>query len=363
MKKNKISSKELKMTRRGFMGAGAAIAAFTVVPRHVLAGSGQPAPSDTLNIGKIGCGGMQGGGDLRSISRCEGINIYALCDVDENQAGNAYSQYYETANLYWDFRKMLEKDGEALDGIVVTIPDFMHATASLMAMDKGIAVYCQKPLVQSVWEARLLKKAQQKYPNVATQMGNQGYSAVATRVATEYIWNGAIGEVTEVHSFNGSGFARGIETWPPAETVPEKLNWELWQGHAAEHTFSTQIHPSNWRGFLEYGTMMIGDWGIHQLGPANWALGLSFTHPTSVTCTAVEGANPVTYPSYSFVVDFPARPHPYKQGEVMRPVKIYWYEGTFARNVVLPEFCVRAAKQRKRGNHRYQRCYRYKWPR
>jgi len=82
--------------------------------------------------------------------------------------------------------------------------------------------------------------------------------------------------------------------------------------------------------------MMIGDWGIHQLGPANWALGLSYTHATSVTCNAVEGVNPVTYPHYSCVYEFPERPHPYKKGEKMPPVKIYWYEGNFSRNIALP---------------------------
>ena len=105
----------------------------------------------------------------------------------------------------------------------------MHATVALWAMERGMAVHCQKPLTQTVWEARLLTKAAEKY-KVATQMGNQGYSSDATRVACEIIWNGEIGDVTEVHSMSGGGFARGITEWPAAEEVPTTLDWDLWTG-------------------------------------------------------------------------------------------------------------------------------------
>jgi hypothetical protein len=127
---------------------------------------------------------------------------------------------------------------------------------------------------------------------------------------------------------SAGGFARGITEWPPAEEVPSTLNWNLWAGRAANHTYSSKIHPSNWRGFLDYGTQMIGDWGIHQLGPANWAL--QFGSPTSVECIAVEGVNPVTYPSYACKLEFPERPSKYVPTGKMPPVAVYWYEGTLA---------------------------------
>ncbi len=134
---------------------------------------------------------------------------------------------------------------------------------------------------------------------------------------------------------SSGGFARGIIEWPEVEEIPETLNWDLWTGRAAEHTYSSKIHPSNWRGFLEYGTQMIGDWGIHQLGPANW--GLQLGSPTSVECTAVEGVNPVTYPHYSCKFEFPERPNKYTPTGKMPPVTIYWYEGDTAKNFKTPE--------------------------
>ncbi len=332
MKVRKNSVKTTNLTRRALLGGAAAAAAFMIVPRHVLGGEAGPAPSEKLNLGSIGVGGMQGFNDVRSV---DSQNIYALCDVDEAHLNKAAAKYPK-AKLYRDFREMLEKERKNLNGVTITIPDFMHATASLWAMERGIGVHCQKPLTHTVWEARLLAKAAQKY-KVATQMGNQGYSAAATRIACEYIWNDEIGDVTEVHSWNGGGFSRGVTTWPAAEPVPATVDWNLWQGRSQEHTYSSKIHPINWRGFLDYGTMMIGDWGIHQFGPANWALGLGETYPTSVQCMAVEGANPVTYPSYSCKIQWPERPSKFVKSGKMPAVAVNWYEGSVTKTYKHPE--------------------------
>ncbi len=312
-----------RFTRREFMASTAAFTAFSIVPRTALAASGEQAPSDKLNLGCVGVGGMQGLNDTRNVST---ENIYALCDVDETFLGKA-AELFPKAKLYRDYREMLDKEHKNLDGITITIPDHMHATVALYAMERGVAVHCQKPLTQTVWEARLLTKAAKKY-NVVTQMGNQGYSSEATRVACEIIWSGELGDITEVHSMSGGGFARDITEWPTGEAVPPTLDWDLWTGRAAKHPYSSKIHPSNWRGFLEYGSQMIGDWGIHMLGPANW--GLQLGSPVSVECTAVEGVNPVTYPHYACKMKFPERPNQYVPGGKMGPVTVHWYEGKMA---------------------------------
>ncbi len=319
-----------QVTRREFLGATAAFAGFTIVPRHVVAGSGQAAPSEKLNLGCVGVGGMQGANDVRSVSS---ENIYALCDVDEKFLDKA-AERYPKAKKYRDFREMLDKEYKNLDGITITIPDHMHASVAVRAMERGLGVYCQKPLTQTVWESRLMAKAAKKY-KVPTQMGNQGYSHPATRIASEIIWDGQLGDMTVVHSMSGGGFARGITKWPDVEPVPETMDWDLWTGRAAEHTYSSKIHPSNWRGFQEYGTQMVGDWGIHMLGPANWALQLG--SPTSVECFAVEGVNPVTYPHYACKFEFPRRPNKYAASGEMPPVTIYWYEGKMTREFKAPE--------------------------
>ena len=326
------ATKSIHLTRRSFLATSAtAVSAFNIVPRHVLGAPGQPSANDKLNIGCIGVGGMQGGGDVRSVSS---QNIYALCDVDQRHLDKT-AQGYQAARKYRDFRVMLDKEHKNLDAVTITIPDHMHATVAMWAMERGLGVYCQKPLTQTVWEARLLTKAAKKY-KVATQMGNQGYSCEATRMACELIWNGNLGDVTEVHSMHGGGFARGVTEWPQAQDVPEHLNWDIWTGRARERPYGPRIHPVQWRGFLDYGTQMIGDWGIHILGPANW--GLQLGSPTSVECIAVEGVNPVTYPNYACKFEFPERPSKHVPSGKMPPVTLYWYEGSCkGKNFTPPE--------------------------
>lgn len=320
-----------RISRRKFIGAStAAVSAFSFVPREVLGAPGKESANEKLNIGCVGVGGMQGGGDVNGV-RSE--NIYALCDVDQGFLDRTAGRF-QSAKKYRDYREMLDKEHKNLDAITITIPDHMHASVALAAMERGLHVYCQKPLTQTVWEARLLTEAAKKY-KVVTQMGNQGYSCEATRVACELLWSDKIGEVKEVHAMHGGAFARGQKTWPQEEPIPESLNWDLWQGRVHEKPYGPKIHPVQWRGFLDYGTQMIGDWGIHILGPAN--MGLMLGSPSSVECIAVEGVNPVTYPAYACKFEFPERKNEHVKGGKMPPVTLYWYESHMTKQFKKPE--------------------------
>src|SRR5262249_15921226 len=201
------------------MTAAAASAAFGV-PNILSARS----PNEKLNVAGIGVGG-QGFGDLRNVAATE--NIVALGDVDAIRAGQAFKAWDKAAR-YTDFRKMLDKEAKNIDAVVIATPDHMHATAALACMQLGKHVYVEKPLTRTPLEARLLTQAAEKY-KVATQMGNQGYSHDATRVACEIIWSGEIGEVREVHAWHGGpGWPQGMQKIPPPTPVPSSLVWKLW---------------------------------------------------------------------------------------------------------------------------------------
>ena len=159
--------------------------------------AGYKSPNEKLNFAAIGSGG-QGASNISAAAPTE--NIVALCDVDDRRAANTFTRF-EKATKYKDFRQMLDKEGKNIDAVIVAIPDHMHATAAMWAMERGKHVYVQKPLVRTVWEARQLREAATKY-KVATQMGNQGYSNEGTRQAAEIVWNGDIGGVTEVHAWS-----------------------------------------------------------------------------------------------------------------------------------------------------------------
>jgi predicted dehydrogenase len=163
MKNEKTTTKEdKKISRRDFIAGTAAVAAFTIVPRHVLGGNGNTPPSEKLNIAGIGIGGM-GQNNLKAIS--DENNIVALCDVDEGYAGPVFKNY-PNAKVYRDFRQMLEKQKD-IDAVVIATPDHTHAVIAMAAMQMGKHVYCQKPLTHSIYEARALREAARKY-KVAT---------------------------------------------------------------------------------------------------------------------------------------------------------------------------------------------------
>jgi hypothetical protein len=276
---------------------------------------GYKSPNEKMNIASVGAGG-KAASDIAGCAETE--NIVALCDVDEERAAPVFKKY-PNAPKYKDFRQMLEKESSNIDGVIVTIPDHMHAAAAIFAMENGKHVYVQKPLAHTVWECRQLQKTAEKC-KVASQMGNQGYSNEGTRQCAEMVWNGEIGNVTEVHAWtNRPAWPQGIQEAPPPAPVPSYLDWDLWLGVAKETPYSEAYAPFVWRGFYEFGSGSLGDMACHILGAPNLALRL--TAPTAVECIHQEGTSDVYFPAKSVVrFDFPARPG-------MPPVKIFWYDG------------------------------------
>src|SRR5580692_5076118 len=194
---------------------------------------GYKSPNEKLNIASIGAGGKASS----DISGCSNENIVALCDVDDARAAGKFKQY-EKVPKYKDFRKMLDEQGANIDAVIIAIPDFMHATAAMWAMERGKHVYVQKPLTRTIWEARQLQDAAAKY-HVATQMGNQGYSNEGTRQAAEMIWAGEIGNVTEVHAWTDRPiWPQGLTEIPAPTPVVDGLDWDLWLGSAMPRPFT-----------------------------------------------------------------------------------------------------------------------------
>ena len=269
---------------------------------------------DKLNVAAIGCGG-RGGGILNQVAQTE--NIVALCDVDEKRAAENFQRYAKQPK-YADFRVMLEKEGKNIDACTIGIPDHMHATVALACMQAGKHVYLEKPLTRTPWEARLMADAAKKY-GVATQMGNQGYSHESIRVTGEILWSGEIGDVREVHASSSPGtHPVGLTTMPDEKSVPSGLDWDLWLGGADMRAYNPTFTPYNWRGYFDFGTGQLGNWGIHVLGPVNLALQLGA--PTSVELLRQVDSSQWTFPTRAVLkYDFPAR------GK-MPPVSVYWHD-------------------------------------
>ena len=309
------------VNRRHFLGTAAAAAAYLIVPRHVVAGSGEAAPSAKLNIAGIGIGGM----GANNLGNLESQNIVALCDVDLNYAAKTIAKY-PGAKVWTDYREMLEKQKD-IDAVLIATPDHTHAVIAMAAIQAGKHVYCQKPLCHNPYEARMLAKAAAE-SKVATQMGIQGHSSEGFRLICEWIWAGAIGEVREVdawcslsyypwgHAYWSSKFGSARPKDTPA--LPEKLNWDLWLGPAPERPYHPAYHPAAWRCWWDFGNGMMGDRGAHTLDSVVSSLKLG--PPSSIAATSC-GLNPETHPLSAIVTfQFPAR-------DGLPPVKLTWYEG------------------------------------
>jgi len=309
----KPKGKAEKISRRRFLGGVGAAAASTIVPRHVLGGPGNTPPSEKLNIAGIGVGG-RGAGNLAAV---ESEYIVALCDVDEARAAETFKKY-PNAKRYRDFRIMLDKE-KNIDAVIVATPDHVHAAASMMAIKMGKHVYCEKPLTHSIYEARMLTEAARKY-KVATQMGNQGHSSEAIRLVCEWIWDGAIGPVREVHAWTDrpiwpQGMDRPEATSPP----PATLDWNLWLGPAPYRPYVEKAYcPFVWRGWWDFGTGALGDMACHIMDAAFWALKLA--HPATVRAVSTP-VNSESAPLSSVIeYEFEARGN-------MPPCRLFWYDG------------------------------------
>jgi predicted dehydrogenase len=315
MKYNKksIHKQDDKICRRDFMTTAAtAMAAFTVVPSHVLGRNDNTSPTDKLNIAGIGVGGV-GANYIRSISS---ENIVALCDVDDKYAAEVYKQYPK-AIVYRDFRRMLETE-KNIDAVVIGTPDHTHAIIANMAIMLGKHVYCAKPLTRTVYEARKLTEAARK-AKVCTQMSVQSDTSEDQRLLCETIWTGAIGPVREVHVWSDRPiWPQGIERPKDEPPIPPTLDWDLWLGPAPYRPYHSVYVPFRWRGWWDFGTGALGDMGCHSFTHIFKALKLGY--PTSVHASSTR-LFPETAPVASIVhYDFPAR-------EDMPAVHLTWYDG------------------------------------
>ncbi|MDR2423582.1 MAG: Gfo/Idh/MocA family oxidoreductase [Prevotellaceae bacterium] len=313
------SKTNTSISRRSFLKTSAATAgAFIVVPSKVVSGLGYVAPSDKLNIAGVGVGGKGG----QNISNMMSENIVALCDIDRQYANGCFVNFPQ-AKQYVDFREMLDKSGKDIDAVVIATPDHTHAVVALASMQLGKHVYVQKPLTHSVYESRVLLEASRRY-KVVTQMGNEGHSAASVSEVCEWIWSGAIGEVTQVDAWTDRPiWPQGMRRPEQGMWLPEHINWDLFIGPAAMRPYHRAYHPWDWRGWWDFGTGALGDMACHVLDVVFAAMKLG--HPSAVEASSTalnsEGAPMASIVRY----EFPARP---KEGKINMPaVNVTWYDG------------------------------------
>lgn len=326
-----FSGKTLQLSRRNFMRGAATVAAMAIVPQHVVAGQTKRPSSEKLNIACIGVGD-QGTRDMQSFLGKPDVQIVAICDVDSDNrerarhiVNNKYGN--QDCAVYNDFREMLERQ-KNIDAVLVVTPDHSHALVSATAMKMSKHVYCQKPLTHTVFEARKLAETARKC-RVATQLGTVNQASEDSRVLREWIWDGAIGPVREVHNWsNRPIWPQDIDRPQEKPPVPSNLDWDLWLGPAPYRPYHPAYLPLVWRGWWDFGTGALGDMGCYSFDTIFRVLKLASPKSVEASCSAYAPKmwaklelNKETYPRASLIRwEFDAR-------ENMPPVIITWYDG------------------------------------
>jgi predicted dehydrogenase len=273
--------------------------------------------NDRVNVACIGAGG-KGDSDSSDIATC-GANIVALCDVDQETLDKKNKQF-PNAKRFQDYRKLFDKIANEIDAVTVSTPDHNHGQAATRAMLLGKHCFCQKPLTQTVYEARTLRRlaAEKK---LATQMGNQGSAESGLRRAVEVVQAGVIGKPLELHVWsNRPIWPQGLDRPPGQDPVPTTLNWDCWLGPAQKRPYKKDTyHTFKWRGWHDFGTGALGDMACHTVNMPFRALKLGY--PTVVECELASRPYAETYAKTSRIrFEFPER-------EGLPPLKFWWYDG------------------------------------
>ena len=273
------------------------------------------SPNERLSIGVIGVS-HRGAANINDLLGVPTAEIVALCDVNDEYLAQAAEKCPGAAH-YNDFRQMLEKE-KALDAVLIATADHTHGPASVMALDLGRHVYCEKPLTHNVFEARRVAEAAKRNKRV-TQLGTQIHAGDNYRRVVELVRSGAIGPVREAHVFvNKVWAAKGDRPAPPYPPAPSGLHYDLWLGPAEEWPYSPEWLPANWRRWWNFGNGTLGDMGCHYIDLPFWALNLR--HPTRVSA---EGPRVHEHGCPPWLIahwEFPAR-------DDQPAVKLSWYDG------------------------------------
>lgn len=363
-----------KIKRRSFINLAATAATFSIVPRHVLGGTGYVPPSDKITIANIGCG-TQGLREMGRLLTHPNIQVVAVCDPNKfsmdyldwspagllngmrkvlgdksfgadvqgipggREMGKAYVEKYYSKNKadgkykgcssYVDYRELLAQEKD-LDAIKIMTPDHLHASIAIAAMKKGKHVITHKPIANRIKEGKLTIET-------ARKTGVQTHLLAWSRrpeyeLIKQWIDDGVIGTLTEIHNWSFR------PVWPqwtstPTDTppIPEGFNWDMWLGPVPDRPYHPNYTHNVFRGWYDFGGGSVADMGHYSLFPLFNIFGIDKA-PTSakafgtLTRTSIDGVcrpvvNDVAFPYSSMIqLRYPAQTS-------LPAFDLYWYDG------------------------------------
>lgn len=322
--KNKGFSRRSFLKQAAMASATVAAAPHLLIANRALGSTKKIGPNERVNLACIGIGN-RGGEIIKALHDTGLANIVAFCDVDMGAPHTIeVLKQFPDVPRFQDFRTMFDKMGNAIEAVSIGVPDHSHFPITMHAMGLGKHVYVEKPLARTFNECELLMAAARKYPNVVTQMGNQGHSDANYFQFKTWVDAGIIKDVTAITAHMNSprrwhGWDTHIASFPAAEPIPDTLDWDKWLAAAQHHDYNKDFINGQWRCWYDFGLGALGDWGAHIIDTAHEFLDLGL--PDRIESLKATGHNDFFFPQSSTILfKFPER------GQ--KPaVDITWYDG------------------------------------
>jgi predicted dehydrogenase len=306
-----MAEKNLVQRRQFLKSTAATGIGLIILPGGTL--SGANAPSNKLNVALIGVGG-RGRAHQGPISS---ENVVALCDVDENRLAQA-AKKFSKAKQYVDWRKCLEQ--KDVDAVICSTTDHTHAFIANWALNRDMHVFCEKPLGNTVEEARVVRATYLKKKNkLATQVGTQRHAQPNFERVRELVIDGAIGDLTDAYAWGNRQIRR--DGYLPAKGQPPKnLHYDLWVGPSPWHPYNPGYFGGclSWNMYWDFGSGQIGDMGSHTIDLVWNAIDADL--PTTAEGEGQEFNPEVTPVELHTSFDFPAN-------DWRGPIRVHWYQG------------------------------------
>ncbi len=273
------------LSRRGFLKRTSSVAAGAlafpyIVPGAALGLNGNVAPSERTVMGCIGMGGM-GCSNLNSFLSFKEVEVVAVCDVDRSHCEGAQKIVNDRNGDqacvgYSDFREILARDD--LDAVSIAVPDHWHSIPAILAAQRGLDIYAEKPLSLTLVEGRAMCDAVDRY-DIVWQTGSWQRSQQHFRRGCELVRNGRIGTVKTVKVGLPTGSPCPAQ---PAMPVPDGFDYDMWLGPAPWAPYTEKRCHWNFRWILDYSGGQLTDWAAHHCDIANWGMGTEYTGPVRV---------------------------------------------------------------------------------
>lgn len=273
-------------SRREFLKTAAAatalVAAPTLIPASAVGGEGKAPPSERINVGLIGCGGM-GTSNLTTCARYGDVAVTAACDVWDARLETVTEQYKASGcKGYRDYREMLQQRN--LDAVIIATPPHWHTLVAVAACEAGKDLYLQKPMTLHVGESFAVRNAVREHKRIC-QIGTQIHAGDNYRRVVEFIRSGNLGPIGVVRTFNVMNqHPEGIGT-STQKQAPESLglDWDFWCGPAPKREFNRMLvrdayYHSSW---MDYSGGWTPGMAPHIIDLPVWALELGFPLVTS----------------------------------------------------------------------------------